>query len=129
MPPYLEWFKCFGDSWGDLLEINLDHRHFNGMKGVYVIWCGEDKPKVLKVGQGVIRERLSENKEDPVLTKYSQHGLYVTWTIVPESDSDGIERFLGEMLKPLIGSRLPDAQPVEVNLPWEESLIFARKWR
>jgi len=28
MPPYLEWFKCFGDSWGDLLEINLDHRYF-----------------------------------------------------------------------------------------------------
>jgi hypothetical protein len=28
MPPYLEWFKCFGDSGGDLLEINLDHRYF-----------------------------------------------------------------------------------------------------
>jgi len=106
MPPYLEWFKCFGDSWGDLLEINLDHRHFDGIKGVYVIWSGEEKPKVLKIGQGVI-----------------------TWTIVPESDSDGIEKFLGETLKPLIESRLPDTQPVEVNLPWEESLVFARKWR
>jgi len=127
MPLYLEWFKCFGDSWCDLLEINLNHNHFDGMRGVYIIWYGGKKPAVLKIGQGIIRDRLGENKEDYVVAAYCQYGLYVTWAKVAEDDCDGVERYIGEALKPIIGRRLPDVQPIEVNLPWEESSIFVKE--
>ena len=127
MPLYLEWFKCFGDNWGDLLEINLDHNHFDGMRGVYIIWSGGKSPTVLKVGQGNIRERLYEHKKDYVLAAYHQNGLYVTWAKVPELECCGVERYLGETLKPVVGSRLPEAVPIKVNLPWEEISFFAKE--
>jgi hypothetical protein len=127
MPLYVEWFKCFGDNWGDLLEIDLDHNHFDGMRGVYIIWCEGKKPTVLRVGQGIIREHLYWHKNDYILAAYSQNGLYVTWAIVPELECYGVERYLGEILKPVIGCRLPEAVPIKVNLPWDESSLFAKE--
>jgi hypothetical protein len=123
----VEWFKSFGGSWYDLLEINQNHNHFNGMRGVYIIWHEGKKPAVLKVGQGIIRDCLVENKEDYIVAAYCQYGLYVTWAKVVEDDCDGVERYIGEALKPIIGHRLPDVQPIEVNLPWEESSIFTKE--
>jgi hypothetical protein len=127
MPLYLEWFKCFGDNWCDLLEINLDNNHFNEMRGVYIIWCEGKKPAVLRVGQGNIREHLLWHKNDYVLAAFRQYGLYATWTKVQELECSGVERYLGETLKPVIGSRLPEAVPIKVNLPWEEISFFAEE--
>ncbi len=126
MALHLEWFKSFENSWCDLLEINQNHNHFNGTRGIYIIWHEGKKPVVLKVGQGLIRDCLVENKEDYIVAAYGQYGLYVTWAKVAEDDCDGVERYVGEALKPIIGHRLPDAQPIEVNLPWEESSIFTK---
>jgi len=127
MPLYLEWAKCFGDNWCDLLEIDLENRHFNRMVGVYIIWYGGKKTTVLKVGQGVIRECLSVNRHDYVISAYSRYGLNVTWAKVPWHECAGVERYLGETLKPVIGSRLPDAQPIKVNIPWEEIPVLTKK--
>lgn len=123
----LEWFRCFGDKWCDLFEIDLDHSHFDGRTGVYVIWYGDKKPTVLKVGQGILRDCLNEDKKDYVLAAYRQYGLYVTWAKVMEYDCAGVEKYLGEVLKPVVGNRLPDVHPIRVNLPWEESVVFAKK--
>lgn len=129
MPLYLEWFKCFGDRWCNLFEINLDHNHFDGLTGVYIIWYGEKKRTILKVGQGVIRERLSENRQDYVISAYTQYGLHVTWARVAEDECDGAERYIGETLKPVVGSRLAESRSIMVNLPWEESPVLKKKMR
>ena len=44
-----------------------------------------------------------------------------------EYDRAGVEKYLGESLKPVVGNRLPDVHPIRVNLPWEESVVFAKK--
>ena len=124
---FLEWFKCFGDNWCSLLEIDLESRHFDDLVGIYIIWYEEGKPTVLKISQGAIRECLTVDRQDYVITAYSRYGLKVTWAQVAEDERDGIERYLGETLKPVIGNRLPDVQSIEVNLPWEKSTVLTKK--
>lgn len=127
MHRHLEWFRCFGDRWCGLYEIDLDHSHFDGRTGVYVIWYGDRKPTVLRVRQGNLRDCLNKDRKNHVLSAYRHYGLYVTWAKVMEYDCEGVERYLGEVLKPVIGNRLPDVHPVRVNLPWEERAVFAKK--
>ena len=87
-------------------------------KGVYVIWHDGNPGQYVRVGQGNIGERLTKHKEDAVILAYKKRGiLRVTWATVPVFQLDGIELFLAQSLKPLVGDRFPDAQPVQVNLP------------
>jgi hypothetical protein len=92
--------------------------------GVYLIWHagGIEQPgRYVKVGQGKqgnVGARLSAHKADSVILAYKRFGeLYVTWASVPADQVDGVERFLGDHLKPLIGDRFPDVFPIAVNLP------------
>lgn len=114
----LNWIKCEGDVWCNLLNVNLSHEHFEDMAGIYIIWHGGEKPATVRVGQGVIRDRIVQHRQDPEILAYKHHTLYVTWARVSQSQRDGVERYLGEVLKPKVGSRLPDAPPIKVNLPW-----------
>jgi len=114
----LDWIRCEGNNWCNLLELNLDNNHFEGLEGVYIIWHGEDNPATVKVGQGIIRDRLSAHRQDFEILEYSGNGLYATWARVAEDYRDGVERYLGERLDPIVGIRLPDTEPIEVNLPW-----------
>ena len=91
--------------------------------GVYVIWeetTRRQTAKVLYVGQGNIGERLSVHQNDgrfkvlPVMNE----PINVTWAIVDEYEKGGIERYLANILKPIIGEIHPDAVPIPVNLPW-----------
>lgn len=85
--------------------------------GVYVIWHEGQPSRVVKVGQGDIRNRLTSHRNDKSITKYNISGvLRVTWAIVPVAQRDGVERFLGDCYKPLIGDRFPNATPIKVNL-------------
>ena len=87
--------------------------------GVYVIWHGGDKPRVVRVGQGDIADRLSAHRKDRLVLSYASHGpLRVTWAAVPAQLVDGVERYLAEHWKPLIGDRFPNALPVAVNSPF-----------
>jgi hypothetical protein len=43
--------------------------------------------------------------------------LLVTWADVDWRYRDGVERYLGEVLQPIVGRRFPDVASVEVNLP------------
>jgi len=38
---------------------------------------------------------------------------------VAKSDRDGVERYLTDHWKPVVGDRCPVAAPIEVNSPWE----------
>ncbi len=114
----LNWNKCQGGVWCNLLNVNLEHAHFDGLVGVYVIWHGGDTPTTVRVGNGVIRGRLRAHRADPEVLRYRNLGLFVTWAAVPAAMKEGVERYLYDGLNPLVGQRSPNVLPVAVNLPW-----------
>lgn len=118
MPITLNWVKCADNNWCNLLTVNLNSNHFDGLEGVYVIWHSGENPASVRIGQGIIRDRLAAHRQDREILEYSQYELYVTWARVSETHRDGVEKYLGETLNPEVGSRLPDAVSIEVNLPW-----------
>jgi hypothetical protein len=113
----LDWINGEENERCLLPDLNLTHKHFDGLEGVYVIWHGGWQPRIIGVGQGVIRDRLGEHRQDKKITRYSEHGLLVTWASVDRSVRDGVEAFLAKNLIPLVGERFPDAVPREVNIP------------
>jgi len=114
----INWNKCQGNVWCPLNSVNLDHNHFDTMEGVYIIWHGGNNAATVRVGQGFIRDRLREHRIDPAIQAYKDFTLYVTWASVSALQRDGVERYLGNVLNPKVGSRFPDVIPIEVNLPW-----------
>ena len=115
----LNWIKCQGNVWCKLYSVNLDHDHFNGKNGVYIIWHGGTEPKVVYVGQGNIRNRLNERRSDPRIQQYKYLDLYVTWATVYSQDCDGVEAYLADHWSPKVGERHPDARHIHVNSPWD----------
>ena len=114
----LDWIKCQGNVWCNLNTVNLNHPHFNNMEGVYIIWHGGTNPSTVRIGQGVIRDRLAVHRTDPDIQVLSHLDLYVTWASVPPPSMDGVEVFLANSLNPIVGFVFPSAQPIPVNLPW-----------
>lgn len=112
----LSWIKCKGDKWCPLNTVDLSSEHFDGKEGVYIIWRGGENAATIRVGQGVIRDRLKAHRDDPEIQDFES--LYVTWATVSAADMDGVEAFLGQRLKPLVGERFPDVDPIVVDLPW-----------
>lgn len=112
----LSWVKCQNNAWCGLNTVNLESDHFDGMEGVYVIWRNTDGHAV-RVGQGVIKDRLAAHREDQTVQVYAAAGLSVSWAPVAARYRDGVETFLAVQLKPLVGDRFPDVPPIRVNLP------------
>ena len=110
----LAWQKCQGDVWGPLLNLDLSHPHFNNMEGVYIIW--QANGPVIRVGQGIIQDRLYEHRNNTDITEYSS--LHVTWAPVGSLHRDGVERYLANILKPIVGDAFPNVAPTQVSLPW-----------
>lgn len=87
--------------------------------GVYIIWRSSQTPWTVRVGQGDIADRLSADRQNPkILANSSLARLRVTWVEVSETDRNGIERYLVDQLRPLVGDPYPDVLPIPVNLPW-----------
>ena len=114
----VNWNKCKGSIWCKLNGVDLNHNHFDDMRGVYIIWHGGDNPQTVRVGQGFIKDRLASHRLDPEIQAYTHLGLYVTWAHVQENYLDGVEVFLAQNLNPLVGEQFPNARPIPVNLPW-----------
>lgn len=115
----LQWVVCDDGHWCPLLRLNLNSVG-EPSEGVYIIWwaSGEDSD-VVRVGQGVFRERFPDHRRDQKILEYQTFGpLYVTWAYVEKRYRDGVERFLYDWLKPEVGERAPDADPIQVSLPW-----------
>lgn len=117
----LDWVMCKGDLWCPLATVDLQSVD---AVGVYVIWKPGGLPSrnVICVGQGGIGDRLLARRGDyRVQFHEGVPGLLVTWAAVPDQRArDGVERFLADSLRPLVGDRHPDAAPVSVNLPnWQ----------
>jgi len=111
----VKWEKCVPGAWCSFDALELDKVPGDG---VYVIWHGGENPRWVRVGMGMIRDRIEKHRKDPNITKYRQFGgLFVTWAIVPAHLQAGIENYLADQLKPLVGERFPNVQPIPVNLP------------
>ena len=115
----LHWIKCQGEVWCKLNLVDLAHRHFDNLGGVYVIWHGGDIPATVYVGQAAsFRSRFGQHRKDPSIQRYANLGLYVTWSSVDPLYLNGVERYLGEQLKPKVGKNWPQDPPIPVTLPW-----------
>lgn len=116
----LNWIKCTNNQWCDFLNLDLDHSHFDNLEGVYIIWHGGVNPWVVRVGQGIIGDRLKNHREDTKILKYKNLRLYVIWARINNSKQrDGIEKYLAEKWQPMVGTKFPDVLPIIVNSPWE----------
>jgi hypothetical protein len=114
----LDWNNCEGDEWCPLNTVNLAHSHFADMEGVYIIWHSGETPATVRVGQGVIKDRIAAHRNDSEVQAFVNLELYVTWASVSQASLDGIEAYLAERLNPKVGERFPDREHIEVNLPW-----------
>lgn len=117
-PRTLSWGRCVENQWCLLPNLNLDHPHFTGMEGVYVIWHGGSQPRTLYVGQGSIADRLRQHRNEPKFTAYLYHGLFVTWASVDKRAMAGVERYLIDTLRPVLNNQVPRADSIPVVLPW-----------
>ena len=113
----LDWRKCSRDRhWCSLHDVQLTMK----ARGVYIIWHEGAPSRVVYTGQGDIAERLACHRREEHLLSYAKFGaLRVTWAPSPESQRNGIERYLADTLHPLIERARPDALPIAVNSPWE----------
>lgn len=122
----IQWNKCVGEVWCKLDAVKLDHSHFDNMEGVYVIWHGGVKAATVRVGQGIIRDRLKAHRTNPKTQEFASLGLFATWARVAPEQRNGVESYLAKVLKPIVSDRLPDegiipasTQEIPVDLPWK----------
>lgn len=109
------WTKSTEKEWLHLQRVNLTDVT---TEGVYIIWHGGNPSRVVRVGQGNIKDRLGCHRQDPKILSYGQHGLWVTWAAVSAAQRDGVERYLANAWNPLVGDAFPDVTPIAVNSPW-----------
>ena len=112
----LDWVRCKNDIWCPLFNVDLSRVN---TFGVYIIWHTGSPAKVVRLGQGYVADRLEKHRNDKEVTGYGMYGsLMVTWAAVSPSIVDGVERYLAEKWKPLVGMRFPDVPVVPVNSPF-----------
>ena len=112
----LTWVKSAEGKWLSFLRVNLNNV---ASDGVYIIWHSGSPSKVVYVGQGDISNRLMAHRSRKDIVSYSKIGeLFVTWASVPQKDKDGVERYLADKWRPLVGDAHPNVLPKEVNSPW-----------
>jgi hypothetical protein len=112
------WTKCSGEVWCKLNAVRLEHAHFDNRVGVYVIWHGGGSAATVRVGQGDIRDCITQARADTEIQAFAALGLFVTWATVAPEHRNGVEAFLSGRLRPKVIRPLQNAIPIEVNLPW-----------
>lgn len=132
----LIWGTCDNNLWCGLHTLNVSADYFDNLEGVYVIWYWDRlrNPITVRVGQGEIRDRVYAHRIDPDIQEYrivkqfpprplpEYRTLYFTWAEVSQkADRLGIERYLANTLKPLVG-QYPNVYPITANLPpWKNN--------
>lgn len=112
------WARYSDGNWCSFDFVSL--QSIGDVGGVYVVGClGDASILTVYVGQADdIAKRLGQHRDNPDITTFrSVGGLLATWAVVPEHARDGIERYVADQLKPLVGSHHPNATPIPVNLP------------
>lgn len=111
----LNWVKCGTDNhWCNFEQVTIDPNNI----GVYMIFYLGSPGRVVRLGQGIIRDRISVHRTDQKITHYSSKGLLVTWAEVDRQYLDGVEKYLADTWNPLVGDAFPDVRPIAVNSPF-----------
>ncbi len=113
----LAWLKCQGNEWANLFALNLEHPHFEGLQGVYLVWQAGEAPVSVLVGFGRIREALTKFRKSPEVKPFGERDLYVTWAVVDMGLQEGVARYLAKTVNPKIPFPQSDIPPVQANLP------------
>ncbi len=117
----LEWYKCSGGVWCELFKLDLDHKYFKRMYGVYTLWTiSDDKISTLYVGSGDIRKEFKRLVAEVAIQAFKHIGVVCSWAETDNEDAPNIEYFLNETLAPKITGDTPKVRPIEVNLPWDD---------
>lgn len=90
MDAFVECEKCAAGTYFILLKLDLEHKHFDEMEGVYVIWCGDPNPVALRVDYGYIRNCLANGSNDKDALPYEQDEIYVIWGKVDRQFCGGV---------------------------------------
>ena len=90
----ISWLKCQGSVWCYLDSVNITHKHFDKLEGIYLIWHGGKNARVVKIGQGLIRNKIKKFRTDSEVLKYKKFNLYVTWAKVEREQRWNIEVFM-----------------------------------
>jgi hypothetical protein len=110
----VNWVKSTTGTWLPLETVDLSNVTASG---VYYIWHAGNPGRTVRIGQGDIKSRVSAHRIDQAILKFATNGnLLVTWAAVPAFQQDGVERFLANHYKPLVGDAFPDVVPIPVNL-------------
>ena len=114
----LYWIKSTQNEWLRFETFNL--ASVSPTLGVYIIWHSGQPPWTVRVGQGDIADRIRAHRSDQKVLAYRSYGagLFVTWAAVQALYLDGVERYLADQLRPLVGDAFPSVVPIPVNLPW-----------
>lgn len=112
----IQWRKCILQSKCRLNSLNLNNEHFDSLIGVCVIYSEDKRLNNIFVGQGNIRDILTDMKNDKNIQKYGPD-LFVTWSAVPILSLDGVVFYLCKKLNPLIQNTINEAELIPVNLP------------
>ena len=104
----VKWVKLATGGFPPLKNVGLSNVT---ARGVYVIW---KQSAIVRVGQGDIKSKLTAHRNDAAILTHGD--LYVSWAVVREQYMDGVERFLANHYRPLIGDAFPDVHPIQVNL-------------
>jgi len=115
------WSKCDANNWCPFMGMNLKHKSFEGLEGIYVIWY---ENVVVAVGQGAIRERLQAHLHDKEFQAFRSKYLLVTWCTISQYIRAGAVKFLCEQYHPLLRGLCPDVPPIPVNLPFSKRSIY-----
>ena len=134
----VHWQKCIKNSlWCQFNEKLLNDGRLEarlgdysvGISGVYIIWTGTDNNRtVLKVGSGIIKDKLAADLKNPDIQAHKPTRLYVTWAstlsaIGSEKIQKGMEKFLEIVFKPKLVEYSPEVDLVMINLPrWRKSV-------
>lgn len=111
----VSWQKCY------LLLSDWKENIQDDDRGVYIIWGFkvENQNEVIRVGQGNIKERLSEHRDNPeIVDGYEKYEIIATWAKIKQNYFDGVEKWMGETLRPRVCERLPVADMIIVDLPY-----------
>ena len=113
----VDWAKETPDRW-----FHLDFVDLGKIKsyGVFVIWkpgVARITPSVtIMVGHGDVASALLRARHDLGVSKHGPH-LMVTWAAVDVLYVAGVEAYLVQQLRPLLGTKLPLASVYPVNIP------------
>lgn len=114
----VHWFECKSDYWCKFETLDLDTVDEHGVYVSGYKKADGDFIYTIYVGQGDVADRLADHRADSKITNYGSKGtLYTTWAEVSVKNRDGVERYVADELKPLVGSRHPNVDPIVVNLP------------